>query len=313
MKPKAFKPQAFKDKRLLILSDGKPGHVNQAIAFAKLLGCGYDVVRVEFRFPGAKGLSYLLDRCRIYWKALFRICAVQQQYSAVISAGSNTYYANRTMAKHLQCQAIAAMFPRGYRLDFDLIIAQNHDHPPQDTNIVPLPVNLSVSEPVGIVTPHQGKQYLGLIIGGDSSHGKLSAERLKKQIDQILEQFPQYKLWLTTSRRTSTEVENMLSAYTFDFAVFYSQQQINPIPDFLEYCDLVFITADSSSMISEAVANGRASVEILPISDIFVPTGKFKDMLDPLIEGGYVHLFDGCAGKLSTQKIDLKERLLDSL
>ncbi len=34
---------------ILILSDGKPGHVNQSIAFAELSGANYSIVEVTFR------------------------------------------------------------------------------------------------------------------------------------------------------------------------------------------------------------------------------------------------------------------------
>ncbi len=313
MKQKKFDLTSVSGQRLLILSDGKPGHVNQAIAFARILGCEYEVAPVSFNFSGAKALSYILDRCGICWRWLFNVRLTRKNYAAVVSAGSATYYANRTLARQLSCLSIAIMFPRGYRLGFDLIIAQQHDHPPKSEQILALPVNLSLSVPAGIIEPKAGERYLGLIVGGDSNHGVLSADRLKSQIDQILTQFPGYKVWLTTSRRTSSAVETMLATYDYDFSVFYSQQQINPIPDFLEHCEVVFITADSSSMISEAVSNGKASVEILPVSDSFSPTGKFKDMLDPLIDEGYVHLFDGFSSKKSVKKINLKEQLLNSL
>ena len=310
MKQSTFDLHKLKGQRLLILSDGKPGHVNQSIALAKHLNCDYDVVIVRYNFPGAKGLSYCLDRMHLYCNALFRADYKNVPYAAVVSAGSATYYANRTLAKLIGCWSIAVMFPRGYRLDFDLIIAQNHDHPPTRTNILKLPVNLSYSRPEGFVLPKAGERYMSFIVGGDSSHGQLLPDRLKKQIDLILKQFPQHKMWLTTSRRTSPEVESMLSSYQYDYAVFYSREQINPIPDFLEHSDIVFITADSSSMISEALANGQAAVEVLPVSDSFSPVGKFKDMLDPLIIEGYVHLFDGRVEQRSAKKINLKDYLL---
>ena len=52
--------------KALILSDGKPGHVNQSIAFARLLGLDYEVREVSFRNRFCKGLSYLFDRVGIY-------------------------------------------------------------------------------------------------------------------------------------------------------------------------------------------------------------------------------------------------------
>ena len=132
MKPNPTENKLLNDSRLLILSDGKPGHVNQSIAFARHLGCEYDLVPVRFKRRLYKGLSYLADRFGYYSTNLFNAERLSQRYAAVVSAGSETYYANRTLARQLGCKAIAIMLPQGYRLDFDLIVAQQHDEPPHE-------------------------------------------------------------------------------------------------------------------------------------------------------------------------------------
>ena len=88
-----------KPNRLLILSDGKPGHVNQSIAFAKHLGYDYDICRCGFKTRSAKALSYLADRCGLLLGNLFEVETMTGQYAAIVSAGSETYYANRVLAK----------------------------------------------------------------------------------------------------------------------------------------------------------------------------------------------------------------------
>jgi len=292
-----------KSKRLLILSDGKPGHVNQSIAFARHLGCDYDLSLTSFKFQGAKALSYLFDRLGIYSTFLFNTEITSGYYTAVVSAGSGTYYANRTLAKSLGCKSVAIMLPQGYQLDFDLIIAQQHDNPPLRENIISIPINLTYVEPQGIVVSQPGEKYIALIIGGDSQKYRMDAAQLRQQVTRIFELFPKHKVWLTTSRRTPEAVEQMLQEFHYERAVYYSQEPINPIPDYLQHSEYVFLTADSSSMISEAVSFGQSCVEVLPLSGSLPEKSKFNKLMKILSEINCLHLFDGscasCKDKIS--------------
>ena len=290
--------------RLLILSDGKPGHLNQSIAFAKHLGCQYDIKAVSFRSRLAKAFSYLADRLHLRLPGLFCCEEVCGDYRAVVSAGSETYYANRVLAKQCGIKSVAIMLPKGYRYDFDLIVAQQHDDPPTQDNVLTLPINLSHVEPQGLVRPEEGHKYVSVVIGGDSKQGRLEPDVLRTQIQQVISLCSGYDFWLTTSRRTSPEVETVLQDFSWSRAIFYSQEQVNPIPDFLTHSEYVFLTADSSSMISEAVSFGAACVEVLPASETVAAQGKFGQMLAELQRMNAVHVFEGKCGT-ANEKIDL--------
>lgn len=298
----------MKDKRLLILSDGKPGHVNQSIAFARHLGYEYDLCPVNFKYRGAKALSYLLDRLGFYSSSLFKAECLMNGYAAVVSAGSGTYYANKTLARQLGCKSVAIMLPKGYRLDFNLIVAQQHDEPPAQANIIRLPINLTYVEPQGIVVPQPGEKYIALIIGGDSQQVKMDIDQLRQQVMKIFALLPEHKVWMTTSRRTPKGVEEMLREFKYERAVFYSREPINPIPDYLQHSDYVFITADSSSMISEAVSFGSSCVEVLPLSGNLPDRSKFTQLIRALSETNCLHLFDEHIGNAS-EKINLTDIL----
>ncbi len=56
---------------ILIISDGRMGHLNQSIAFAKHLNAHYEIIPVTFRYKIYKVLSYVLDYFKIYTQALF--------------------------------------------------------------------------------------------------------------------------------------------------------------------------------------------------------------------------------------------------
>jgi mitochondrial fission protein ELM1 len=158
---------------LLILSDGKPGHLNQSIAFARLLQRPYQVREVRFVSRLAKACSYPADRLGLTLPGLFRVAEGLPACEAVVSAGSETYYANRVLSKRLQARSVAIMLPRGYRYAFDLIVAQQHDRPSQRDNILVLPVNLSCPEPQGLVAPRDDRPCVSLIIGGTSRHFRI--------------------------------------------------------------------------------------------------------------------------------------------
>lgn len=304
------------DGKVLILSDGKPGHLNQSLAFARLLGKPYEVRKVSLRSFFSKVLSYICDWIRFYTKKLFfiegKICNFSgSNFSIVISTGSNTYYANRTLAKKLGAKSIALMLPRGYRLDFDLIIAQDHDHPPKKENIFNIPVNLSFPQTQEIVNRTQQRPCVAIIVGGPSRHFTMEPMIIEKYLDEIFQLFPDGDIIITSSPRTPSEIEKIIKNYEFRFQVIYSEYQINPVADFLAISDYVFVTEDSTSMISEAVTFGQACVEILPLS-YSGSAKKIKEMIKNLENKGCLHLFNGSVGD-SNNKIQLKNMIMQAI
>lgn len=279
--------------KCLILSDGRMGHLNQSIALAKYLEADYDIVTVSFKDKYAKWLSYLCDFLTCYYSSLFNTDkALITSYDYVISAGSNTYYAAKTISKQLNLKSITMMLPKGYRYNFDIIFAQQHDHPPRRTNIIPIVANFSYPIPSGHF--QTTRPSIGIVIGGNNAHFTMQKELLKHQLDSIFRLFPQHEIVITTSPRTPKEIEYLIQSYPFAYTLIYSNNPINPIPDFLNQCERVFITIDSTSMVSEAISFGDAFVEILPLKG--KQNTKFSTFVKQLQEGGFVHLFDGTLG-----------------
>ncbi|MBV5277894.1 MAG: mitochondrial fission ELM1 family protein [Campylobacteraceae bacterium] len=179
----------------LILSDGRAGHINQSIALAKHCHATYEVVTVSFTCKLFKALSYVLDFLNIYSTSLFKMSKPHgKNFDTIVSAGSNTYYANKTLSKIYGLKSITMMLPKGYQYDFDTIFAQVHDKPPKKKNIISLPANMSFTEPQGLFTPSQ--KTIGIIIGGDNAIFSMQEERLKKQLDFIVETFKDYDIAL---------------------------------------------------------------------------------------------------------------------
>lgn len=251
-----------REVKILILSDGKVGHVNQSIAFAKLKNLDFDIITINNHF---KFLTYILDFFHIYIN-LFSLHVKDKNYKAVVSTGSSTYYATKYLAKKLGIKSIAIMLPRGFRYsDFDTIIASSHDEPPHAPNIISMPLSLSISEPKGFVEKTNQKA-LGIIIGGNNSIFTMDKKHIKESLDKIFKDYPNHLKYITTSRRTPPHIDALLESYSFDYKIIYSKNStINPIADFLVTCDELFITIDSSSMLSEARANSDANINIIEL------------------------------------------------
>lgn len=285
----------MRPKSLLILSDKKPGHLNQSIAYARTLNADYDVVEIGFKYKLTKVFTYLLDHMGVYFSKYVNMSLPEKKYDAIVSAGSDTYYANKYLSQKLGSSSVAMMYPSGYRLNFTLIFAQQHDKPPKSDNIIEIPVNFSHLVAGDVFKPQQDKKYVGIVIGGGNRVFQMDTQAIAQYIEQIFSLFPEHEVVVTTSRRTSVDIEQLLHRYPFSYKLIYSHNPCNPVPDFLTHCDYVFITQDSTSMISEAVSNGRANVEVLPLKSR-KKDSKFHRLGQFLEKQNYLHTFDGVLG-----------------
>lgn len=307
--------------KALIISDGKPGHFNQSIALCKNLGIAYELTEVAYPNKPAKALSYLLDRLHIYTRRLFKLSTAVEDSEAdlIISTGSTTYYANKLLAKKLGLPNIAILLPKGYRLDFAHIFCPAYDNPPPNEHITELPLNLCAADEsffaeksAEFTTKHdQTKPAVGMIIGGPNAVSELDQTVLKMQLKQIFELTEGYERWVTTSRRTPSEIEELMDQFPFDYKLINSRENYNPIPAFIQKCERLFVTSDSASMISECSSFGTAKVEVLMNRQIKSPN-KFEKLISGLAQQNAVHLFDGTLGT-ADKKIDLTPRLQDAI
>ncbi len=297
-------------KKILIVTDGKPGHENQSKALCEALGREFDLARVAYRHPLCKALSYAADRCALRSRRLFDAEMPPGEYDAVVCTGSTAFYPAKVIAAARGLPVCAILFPRGYRLDFDCILAPAFDNPPRRANIIPLPVNLTAvnrefyeRETAAFLQRHTpAKPAAAVIIGGPNAYAALSADAMKEQLDALFRATGGMERWVTTSRRTPPEVEELVDRYPFDYKLIFSREKFNPIPAFVSLCDTLFVTADSTGMLSEAVTHGSAAVEVL--MNLRGTRSKFARFIEGLTAGGCARIFDGERGR-ADRKIDL--------
>lgn len=297
-------------KRAIILTDGKAGHENQSKAFARALGLDAEIVRVDFRSRLAKVFSYALSRLGFYTLSLFRFQDFSPddwlsahgdgERTLVIGTGSGTFYAAKALAKRLGGKCAVVLTPAGYALSaFDCILSPQFDNAPDRPNIVKIPVNLVANDDAfyaagvsefkarrGGHGGNEGAKAVAFIVGGPNKCSSMDAEWMRSQLEKIFGETPGCEHWVTTSRRTPPDVEAVVDSFPFDYKLVYSRDRFNPIPAFVMLADRLYVTAESTGMISEACSFGNAEVHVM---DNLAPgRHKFRRFVESLERSGHV-------------------------
>ena len=349
------------ERKVLILTDGKAGHENQSKAFARALGCEYDLVEVHFKSKFAKALSYLFDRFGLLSLSLLQsnnrtIEQSNNSYSAVIGTGSGTFYAAKALARRLGVKCGVVLYPRGYRIStFDCVLAPAFDNPAKAPNVIEIPANLVANDEAfyakGVAAfwerrgggqqaddnkaaEHarrgEGQQAddskaaeharvgdgnkraaVAVIVGGPNKCSTMTPEWMKGELTRIFTEngHPAFQsnnrtieqsnnssveFWVTTSRRTPPEVEAVVDSYPWDYRLLYSKDHFNPIPAFVKLAKRLYVTAESTGMLSESCTFGTA--DVVALDNLKPGPHKFRRFGENLRAAGYV---DG------TRKVDL--------
>ena len=310
--------------KAIILTDGKAGHENQSKAFARALGLDFELVPVKFKSPFHKALSYLFDRLGVRTVGLLQgldglsaeppnhpttqppnhLTTQPPNHQTVIGTGSGTFYAAKALARRIGAKCGVVLYPRGYDLaSFDCILAPSFDNPTKRPNVVEILANLVANDAAfyekgvaAFAERHSGPtdNLVGVIVGGPNKCSTMTAEWTKARLDEIFAANKGAQLCVTTSRRTPADVEAVVDSYPWDYKLLYSRDHFNPIPAFVKLAKRLYVTAESTGMLSEACTFGSA--EVVALDNLNPGPHKFRRFVENLRAGGYV---DGC------RKIDL--------
>jgi len=233
-------------RRVLILSDGKAGHVKQSLSVVEAM-CGPDrvvthqVVEIRYRHAICRGVTFLWS----WWvpsgwggARLLRSTLTHESASAlltryadlIISCGASTVPANLLWACENRAKSIVLMNPAPIPLGrFALVIAPRHDALPRRGNVVETSgaVVAHKADPELRQAGHQLRQHprhrptseqdrggpvIALFVGGDTAHyafDLLFIEALIAALKAVCEATQGWCL-VTTSRRTSPTVEQRI-------------------------------------------------------------------------------------------------------
>ena len=236
--------------RVVVLSDGKLGHVKQSLAVvdearAHRPQLSAEVIEVAYRsrwrralavlwagmMPAGVGASACL-RWALHPDTAARL--LTRAADLVVSCGASTAPINLLWAAENRAKSVVIMNPAPLPLSrFHLVIAPQHDGLPPRPNVVQTVG--AMSRPLGEAAlrdaarhlhanpkcrvpaaAEQARPVIAVFIGGDTSHYALSpafAEALLAQVQAAAEAADGWYV-VTTSRRTSPAVERTLSERT---------------------------------------------------------------------------------------------------
>jgi len=289
--------------KVLVLKDGRPGHWRQSLAFVEFLRRAFSdkVVSVEeVDLSGIESnlwartlltlaslspsfLGWKLVQMALRGKAKKVLC---QYADVVVSAGSSLAGLNVFLRRLNQCRSVIIMDPGWGLRRADLIIVPYHDRL-KGRRIVPIPGALcffdkekAEKDATCLSIPNA---RVSVFIGGpikgyefESANIGLLLEELQIQGGEIL---------ITTSRRTPQWVEDMVRRGNWAYSVIANEYNPKGVVEaMMERSDRILVTADSISMISEALASNKPVGVWAPI----LPPGKHKDFLEGLFEKKWV-------------------------
>lgn len=268
--------------RVWRFSDGKAGHDNQSRGLLEALRRLQPVEDYDLApLSRASALAaWLPGRLPPVWRDL-------PDPDLILGAGHQTHLSLLAARKRRGGKTVVLMQPSLPLALFDLCLIPQHDTPPARANVLATRGALNRIQPSNHLAPDRGL----LLIGGPSAHFGWDHLALYQQITAVLRANPTTRWTLTTSRRTPADFLQGLPIST-DYPL-----EVAPVtatdwdwlPTQLAQAHQVWVTADSVSMIYEALTAGAAvGVFAIPPSH----PNRLSRGIDQLAEQGWITPFE---------------------
>lgn len=238
------------EKSILVLTDGKAGHLNQAKAICKLLKAelkksgltpklpysqneGYKIIEVKFKNNISSsfltGASFFASSgCQGCLKCLKKTMEeesykeiIRSYADYIISCGSRLAAVNLILSKENNAKSITIMKPSFKLKSFDLAIIPRHDLVKETSNVVitegaPNLIDKElIEEESRILSKNlklEKKSKIGFFFGGNTTSYRYQDFQLKGILSQMKEAADDLNLeiLMTTSRRTGSHFESLI-------------------------------------------------------------------------------------------------------
>ncbi len=281
-----------------IVTEGLKGTENQCLGIAEMLGLEPTLKTVSLRQP---------------WRLLSPFLGFEQKGSftgdplappypdILITGGRKTIAVSRYIKRKTlgETFTLHVLDPRISPKHFDLVAVPAHD-PTRGENVI---VTQATPNRITVRTLQEGKKNflefgdlpsprLGILIGGNSKAYRFEQETAEKLVSELKKLEHTHSLIISMSRRTPPEIATKLRASLHgENTYIWEGTGDNPYFGLLAWADTLCVTADSTSMISEACTTGKPTY-MIPLTS----TGKnhrLKKFQNALIRNGALRPFDG--------------------
>jgi mitochondrial fission protein ELM1 len=256
-----------------------------------------DIVDIKFRNKAAKTIlnflsPFFTSRCQgrmalLKWALEGESYknAIERYADVVISCGSALFSANKLLKMENHARNLTVLDPgRFNRRAFDLIVIPRHDISGgirEEENVIVTDLAPNLVEPEELahhreeMRSERDSKYgvrIGFLLGGDNPYfcfGKTLVRSVAEGIKNACEKL-NGSLYMTTSRRTPETCENIMKEAFRDyrrclkFVSGKDDQDKHTVEKILGISDVVIVSGESISMVSEAVSSGRPVLVFMP-------------------------------------------------
>ncbi|MFC1576079.1 ELM1/GtrOC1 family putative glycosyltransferase [Candidatus Omnitrophota bacterium] len=317
-------------KKVVILSDGKAGHLNQSLAVSKELkryreDSGYvptdtEVTVVDIKFKN-KFTKALLDLTSVFSNSAcqgcmrcLKMCITKESYDnlmskyadIVLSTGSGVAAVNRFFTIENNAKSAVIMKPSIVGVGkFDMAILPRHDGAETkdegkiiaiDTapNLVDEKYLEEAREKISGIVRAEKPVKIGVLLGGNNKDFALTEGITEELLDNVINASNKLDadLLFTTSRRTPKSSEKLVkdklrSEKRCKLLVVANEKNVpHVVGGILGLSDVVVVSGESTSMVSEAVFSGKTVIVVKLKKKKKTP--KLEKMLNNLKSKGYI-------------------------
>ena len=321
-------------KRIVIVDDGRTGHLRQSQALARNLSeilkkkgksIEENIVSLEWRGSWAVSLFSFYVFLAQYLSFLKREDCLKffltgpsfkdvMKYKAdyVLSCGSRGAGVNFILSQNHLAKSISILTPGLLSQErFDVVVLPQHDKPKtmRRARLITPEVSPNLINTAYLKEQSEGlmKRYshlkgnvrtkFGVLIGGNTQGVKFDGAQIGELMGQIKEAALHYNadILLTTSRRTPEEIEQIILKGLKNFercplCIIANQRNIpEAVGGILGLSDLVIVSGESISMVSEALSSGKCTIVFSTHGRYGDrPRDKYEDFVLKLNEQGYL-------------------------
>lgn len=276
--------ETTRELRIVALLDGRPGHEKQTMGIIQALQARGPVQIFRINVRSFSLIDSVMQTYRLF---LTRSGLSHPQISKgdlLIGTGSRTHLPMLLYKKKYGIPAVTCMTPPVYlRNRFDLCFVPEHDELSEDGNIM-----LTAGAPNCSVNKRKHRDDCGLILVGgvDTKSHHWDSLQVVEMVEKVVKKEFQKSWTVSSSPRTPKDAVEMITklAGKYSNIHFFDYRDTPPgwIEEQYDKNSLVWVTADSISMVYEAITAG-CSVGIFPMQWLR-ENGKFKRNENVLLE-----------------------------
>ncbi len=255
-----------------VVTDGKIGTEKQCLALAEALGLDVSVKRIAARFPWTHLPPSLWFNPINALTSDSKTILMGEPWPAVIIAASRVAAAPVAQIKKILGAKIKIIFLQNPYLDlscFDVVIAPKHDGLKGKNlietmgalhNVTPERLVKEKEKWAKILPKTMPRPWVSILLGGNSRHHKMDPDTMEYYGSRLrhLAQRSEMSFLVTPSRRTPRESLTAFRRALGDCHHFiWNELGDNPYYGFLALGDIIIVTNDSVSMLSEAASLGK--------------------------------------------------------